>query len=95
MDDIIEAIVEIIGSLLEEALKGIKNPKKRKWALTGFYSVLLVVIVGFLLWGAAALFADGNLIGAAVFAVIAVLLSVIFSFFIIRGHKRNWKQAED
>ena len=91
MDDLIEALIDLSGDLLEEVLKGIKNPKKRKWALTVFYSVVTLLITGFLAWGAVAVYFDGNLTGAIAFAVIAVILLLIFGFFILRGHKKSWK----
>ena len=91
MGDLIEAAIDLAGDLLEEILKGIKNPQKRKWALTIFYSTVTLLITGFLIWGAVAIYFDGNLTGAAVFAAVAVLLLLSFGFFILRGHKKNWK----
>lgn len=95
MDDIIEAAIDLVGSLLEEALKLIKNPKKRKWALTIFYCVFTLAVVGFLGWGSVALLKDGNQTGAVVFGMIALLLFVFFGIGIVRGHKRNWKNKKD
>ena len=91
MDDLIEALIDLAGDLLEEVLKGIKNPQKRKWALTVFYSVITLLITGFLVWRAVAVYLDGNLTGAIVFAAVAVILLLVFGFFILRGHKKNWK----
>lgn len=95
MDDLIGAAIELIGDLLEQALKGIKNPGKRKWALTTFYSMGALVITAFLIWGAVGACLEGNLTGAIVFAVIAAILLLVFSFFILRGHKKNWKSKKD
>lgn len=91
MDDLIEMVIELAGDLLEEMLKGIKNPHRRKWALTIFYSIVTLAITGFLIWGAVAVYLDGNLTGAIVFAGIAAVLLLVFGFFILRGHKRCWK----
>ena len=91
MDDLIEAVIDLAGDLLEEVLKGIKNPQKRKWALSIFYSVITLLITGFLVWGAVAVYLDGNLTGAIVFAAVAVILLLAFGFFILRGHKKNCK----
>ena len=91
MDDLIEALIDLAGDLLEEVLKGIKNPQKRKWALTVFYSLVTLLISGFLVWGAVAVYLDGNLTGAIVFAAVAVILLLVFGFFILRGYKKNWK----
>ena len=91
MDDLIEAAIELAGELLEILLKGIKNSQKRKWALTIFYSVATLVIAGLLIWGAVAIYtADGNRVGATVFATMAGAILVVFGFFILRGHKSNW-----
>ena len=95
MDDIIEAVVELLGDLLEMALKGIKNLQKRKWALTVFYVLITLGITGFLLWSAGEIWKDGNKTGAGIFAGIAVILCTVFGFFIIRGHKRNWKSKRE
>ena len=91
MEDLIEAAIDLTGDLLEAVLKGINNPQKRKWALTIFYSVVTLLITAFLIWGAVAVCFDGNLTGAAAFAAVAVILLFIFGFFILRGHRKNWK----
>ena len=91
MDDLIEAVIDLAGDLLEEVLKRIKNPQKRKWALTIFYSLVTLLISGFLVWGAVAVYLDGNLTGTIAFAAVAVILLLVFGFFILRGHKMNWK----
>ena len=90
MDDLIEAVIDLACDLLEVILAGIENPKKRKWALTIFYSVVTLLIVGFLIWGAVAVFVEGNLTGAIAFAAVAAVLLLVFGFFILRGHKKNW-----
>ena len=95
MDDLIEAAIELIGDLLEAALKEIKNPQKRKWALTIFYSVVTWLVTGFLIWGAIALYLEGNLTGAIVFAAVGGILFLVSEIFILRGHKRNWKNKKE
>ena len=95
MDDLIEAAIELVGDLLEAALKGIRNTQKRKWALTIFYSIVTLLITIFLIWGAIAIYLDGNLAGAIVFAAVAVILFLVFGFFIFRGHKKNWKSKKE
>ncbi len=95
MDDLIEAVIELFGDLLEAALKGIKDPNKRKWALTGFYSLVTMAITAFMAWGATATYLEGNRTGAMVFAAIGAILFLVFGFFILRGHKRAWKGKKD
>ncbi len=94
MEDMIEAVIELVGSLLESAFMSTKNPTKRKWALSIFYSVILLAIVVFMLWLAWSLLKDGNHVGAAVIGGIAILLFLGFGALIIRGHKQNWKSKE-
>ena len=95
MDDLIEAVIELAGDLLEAAFKGIKNPQKRKWALTIFYSAVTLLLTGFLTAGAIAIYLEGNLTGAIIFAAVAGLLFLTFGFFILRGHKKNWKSKKE
>ena len=92
MDDIIEAIIDLIGSLLEELFLRIKNPNRRKWALTLLYSAFLLAMEGFFWWGVWALTVEGNRTGAMIFAVIALFLLLLFGALIIRGHRQNWKR---
>ena len=94
MDSIIEAIVEILGTLLEGIFSSIKNTRKRKWALTCFYSVLALIFDGFLLWPTISFLQDENHLGAAVLGGFTVLAAVIFGFLIIRGHRRNWQSVK-
>ena len=95
MDDLIEAVIELFGDLFEQALKGIKDPNKRKWALTSFYSFVTLAITAFLIWGAVATYLDGNLTGSLVFAAVAAVLSLFFGLSIVHGHKKNWKGKKD
>ena len=95
MDDIIEAVIDFVGTLLEEAFKSIKNPTRRKWALTLLYSAFLLAVEGFFWWGVWALAAEGNRTGAIVFAVIAAFLLLLFGALIIRGHRQNWKRKSE
>ena len=94
MEDILEAVVEVLGSLLESILESIKDQRKRKWALTVFYSTIILGIAGYLLWIAWPLLKNGNHVGAAVIGGIAILLFLVFGALIIRGHKQNWKSKE-
>ena len=92
MDDLIEFLIEVFGDIVEAALESIKNPRKRKWALTIFYSFIVLAISGLCIWAAVSNAMEQNLSGAAVMGVIAGLLLTVFGFFIIRGHKRSWRK---
>ena len=94
MDNIIEAIIEVAGSVFEFIFDHIKNPQKRRWALTGLYSVIATVMDGFLLWRMISFLQDENHLGAAVLGGFTVLATVIFGFIIIRGHRRNWQSVK-
>ena len=95
MEDIIEAVIDLAGDLLEAAFINIENPRKRKWALTAFYSAATLIITGLLVWGAVALHLEGNSTGAVAFAAVAGILFLVFGFFILRGHKSNWKNKKN
>ena len=92
MGEIIEFIIELFGELLGEILGNIKNPKKRKWALTVLYSVFWLGITAFLTYFAVSLKKENNLTGAVIMGVIAVMFFLLLGFFIIRGHRQNWKK---
>ncbi|MBQ8359862.1 MAG: hypothetical protein IJX37_08195 [Oscillospiraceae bacterium] len=91
MDDIIEAAIELFGDLMEAALKNIKNPRKRKWALTVFYSVLGLGVTAVPTYFAIRFGMENNTTGAIVVGVLAVVMFFVFGFLIIRGHRQNWK----
>ncbi len=90
MADFIEFLLELFGDALEAALESIKNPKRRKWALTIFYSTIVLAVTGLCVWAAISNGLEQNMSGAAVMGVITGLLLTVFGFFIIRGHKRSW-----
>ena len=94
MDDLILAAIELVGGLLEAALKEIKRPQKRKWALTIFYSVIILSVIGFLIWGAFAICLDGNLTGAIALAAVAGILFLVSGILILRGHRKSWKRKK-
>lgn len=92
MDDIIDFFIELFGELLGEILGNIKNPSKRKWALSVFYSVFWLGITSFLTYFAVSLKKENNLTGAIVVGMIAVMIFLLLGFFIIHGHRQNWKK---
>ena len=91
MDDIIEFIIEVFGELLEGILGCIKNPRKRKWALTVFYSVIWLGVTAFFTYSAVVFGEENNTAGTIAMGVIAGAVFLVFGFFIIRGHRQNWK----
>lgn len=91
MDDILMAVFEFFAELLEAALELIRNPRKRAWAKTIFYSVLTAALTGFMVWSAFALLKEGNIVGANVFGCAAALLFVFFGALIVWKHCRGWK----
>lgn len=94
MADFIEFLLELFGDALEAVLENIKNPQKRKWALTIFYSAIVLAVTGLCIWGAVTVGAEQNPSGAATLGVVAGLLFTVFGFLIIRGHKRSWNSKK-
>ena len=92
MDDLIEAVIELFGDLLEQALKGIKDPNKRKWALTIFYSVFWLGITAFLAYWAVMFAKENNTPSTIAMGILAGAVFLVFGFFLIRAHRRNWRE---
>ncbi len=92
MDDIIEFIIEVFGELLEAILGNIKNPRKRKWALTVFYSVIWLGVTAFFTYFAVVFGKENNTAGTIAMSVITSAIFLVFGFFIIRSHRQNWKK---
>ena len=88
MEDLIAGVIELVGNLLEDGFKSIKNTKKRKWALTIFYSVVTLAIVSFCVWSAIAFYRQNNWTGFIVLAVIAGFLFLIFVFLFFVATRR-------
>lgn len=92
MDDIIEFLIELFGEILAEVLANIKNPRKRRWALTMFYSVFWLGITAVLAYFAVDLGKENNTVGTVVLGVLAGIVFLVFGYFIVRGHRQNWKR---
>ena len=92
MDDVVEFLIEVFGDLLGEILGSIKNPRKRKWALTVFYSVFWFGITAFFTYYSVVFGKENNTTGAIVMGIIAGVVFLALGFFIIRGHRQNWKK---
>ena len=90
MDDIIEAVFEIVGTIIETIFDNIKSPRKRKWALTSFYSVIALAVAGFVLWLTVSTVDAFYPIGTIILGTVTGALFVLFAFFIVRGHRRSW-----
>ena len=92
MDDVIEFVIEVLGELLEAILGNIKNPQKRKWALTVFYSAILTGITIVFTLFAVESWKDDNATGAIIMGVITGVLFLVLGFFVVRGHRQSWKK---
>ena len=92
MDGFIEFVIEFFGGLLEDSIRGIKNPNKRKWALTAFYTVVSLGIITFFACMAVSSGRENNRIGAMIMGGIAAITFFVSSCIIIRGHKKQWKK---
>jgi len=91
MDFVVELVIEVLGELLEFALGNIKNPSTRKWALTIFYTILLLGITALPGCFAFSFLKEGNVTGSVVLGVISGALLFGGGFLVIRGHRQNWK----
>ena len=91
MDDIIQFAIEFLGELMGVLLAGIKNPKKRRWALTIFYAVLGLGFAAVPAYFAIRLGMENNTTGAIVLGVFAAVEVLVFGLLVIRGHRQNWK----
>lgn len=91
MDDIIQFAIEFLGELMGVLLADIKNPKKRRWALTIFYAVLGLGFAAVPAYFAIRLGVENNTTGAIVLGVFAAVEVLVFGFLVIRGHRQNWK----
>ena len=92
MDAIIEFLIEVFGEIAECILDNIRDTKKRKWALTIFYSTILLAVTALCVWGAVTNGIGHNTLGAVTMGVIAGLLLTVFGFLIVRGHRRSWRK---
>ena len=94
MDGFIEFVIEVFGGLLEDSIRGIKNPNKRKWALTALYSVVMLGFITFLVCMAVSFGRENDRIGAMITGGIAAITFFVSSYIIIRGHRKKWKKKE-
>ena len=87
-----EEILEFVLTVFEALFDGIKKPKVRRWALTGFWSVTFIFFAGICLQGHIDALKDEAHIGAMIMGILTALVLAFAAFFIIRGHRRNWKK---
>lgn len=89
MEDFLAGVLEFLGYFLEDALHRIKNSRKRKWALTIFYSVIALIVSGAFIFLALACYKEGSRIGALSMSAVSGLLFFGAGFMIIREHRKN------
>ncbi len=87
--DVIETVIDLFDSFLDACFGANKHPRKRKWVLTIFYEALLHTALGLFLWWIFKRIDDLEETAVIVLTVIAVLIFVLFSFLIIRRHRRS------
>jgi len=89
MEDFLAVVLEVLGNLLEDALHGIKNPRKRKWALTIFYSVIALIMSGAFIFLTLVCYKEGKGGATWILSGITGLLILGAVFLIIREHRKN------
>lgn len=86
----LEGILEVVFSAIADIIDGAnyKNPRIRTWLMTGVFTLVAVLFVGFLLW--ATLSIDTNAVGVVVMGTLTVIAAAVWSIIIVRSHKKNW-----
>ncbi|MBE6981714.1 MAG: hypothetical protein E7437_05265 [Ruminococcaceae bacterium] len=87
--DVIEMVIDLLDSFQDACFGSNKHPHKRKWVLTVFYEVLLHTAMGLFLWWLCKHIDDLEKTAVIILTVIVVLIFVLFSFLIIRKHRRS------
>ena len=86
-----EEILELVLTVFEALFDGIKKPKVRRWALTGFWSVTFMFFAGICFSGHMDAIRDENHTGTIIMGILTALVLAFAAFFIIRGHRRYWE----
>ena len=89
MEDLLAGVLEFLGDLLVNALRGIKNPRKRKWALTIFYATIALLFSCVLLFLTITAYKEISLVGTLVLSGMTGLWMLASGFYIIRQHRKN------
>ena len=91
MDNLIEIVIEIIGSIIDAVLRTIKDPKKQKWAIRIFDGFLITALTVAAVWLIVDFYRKGNMVGAIVFSAGIVLVTALIIFFVIRRRRKKKK----
>ena len=89
MEDFLSMVLEFFADLLEAMLHRIKDPRKRKWALTIFYFALTSLVTVALLFLTFSAFEEVSKLGVLVLSVFTVLWVLVSGFLIIRQHRKK------
>ncbi len=93
MDNLIEIVIEIIGSIIDAVLRTIKDPKKQKWAIRIFDGVCITALTAVTVWLFVDFYRKENVIGAIGFAVGILLATILIVFFVIRRRRKRSKTS--
>jgi cobalamin biosynthesis protein CobD/CbiB len=89
MEDFLSMMLELFCDLLENKLRRIKNPGKRKWGLTIFYCVFAVLFTAVLVYMTISVSKEISKLGVLVLSTFTVLCVLVSGFLIIRQHRKN------
>ena len=89
MEDFLSMMLELFCDLLENNLRRIKNPGKRKWGLTIFYCVFAVLFTAVLVYMTISVSKEISKLGVLVLSTFTVLCVLVSGFFIIRHHRKK------
>ena len=93
LDDLIEMLIEVVGSIIEAVLGTIKDPKKQKWAIRIFDGVCITALTAVAVWLFVDFYRKENVIGAIGFAAGILLATMLIVFFVIRRRRKRSKTS--
>ncbi len=97
MEALLELFLELFLDFSEMLVRErkYKDARSRTRSMTIFYSMIAAVILAFCAFLTFAMLQKGDLTAAAVIGGIFLLLTVLFVFGAIRGHRSNWGRKDE
>ena len=88
-----EEILELVLTVFEALFDGIKKPKARRWALTGFWSVTFMFLAGICFSGHMDAIKDENHTGTIIMGILTALVLIIVPVGYALWLGRNGREA--
>ena len=93
MEIIADLVVELLGKLLRQLTKNIKNAKVQTFVDILIASVCILIADGCAIWGAVSCYRQGKILAAIAFASVVVISLLLIGFIILRHILRNKKKS--